>query len=58
MLHCFHLNARSPPKNVTEMVDADYHVAAILSILMNTNQLTNNLNSNVYKLMLFIERLF
>ena len=49
MLHCFHLNARSPPKNVTEMVDADYHVAAILSILMNTNQLTKNLNSNVYK---------
>ena len=47
------------PKNVTEMVDDDYHVGAlILSILMNTNQLTKNLNSNVYKLMLFIERLF
>ena len=40
------------------MVDDDYRVAAILSILVNTNQLTKNLNTNVYELMLFIERLF
>ena len=60
-----HLNARLfplkcsvSPKNVTELIDDDYHVEAILSILMNTNQPTKNLNSNVYKLMLFIERLF
>ena len=46
------------PKNVTEMADDDYHVEVILSILMNTNQLTKKLNSNVYKSMLFIERLF
>ena len=55
----FPLKCSVSPKNVTEMVDDDYHVEAlILSILMNTNQLTKNLNSNVYKLMLFIERLF
>ena len=63
MLHLnaplFPLKCSVSPKNVTEMVDDDYHVEAlILSILMNTNQLTKNLNSNVYKLMLFIERLF
>ena len=53
MLHLnaplFPLKCSVSPKNVTEMVDDDYHVAAILSILMNTNQLTKNLNSNVYK---------
>ena len=63
MLHLnaplFPLKCSVSPKNVTEMVDDDYHVEAlILSILMNTNQLTKNLNSNVYKLMLFRERLF
>ena len=63
MLHLnaplFPLKCSVSPKNVTEMVDDDYHVEAlILSILMNTNQLTKNLNSNVYKSMLFIERLF
>ena len=63
MLHLnaplFPLKGSVSPKNVTEMVDDDYHVEAlILSILMNTNQLTKNLNSNVYKLMLCIERLF
>ena len=63
MLHLnaplFPLKGSVSPKNVTEMVDDDYHVEAlILSILMNTNQLTKNLNSNVYKLMLFRERLF
>ena len=63
MLHLnvplFPLKCSVSPKNVTEMVDDDYHVEAlILSILMNTNQLTKHLNSNVYKLMLFIERLF
>ena len=63
MLHLnaplFPLKCSVSPKNVTEMVDDDYHVEAlILSILMNTNQLTKNLNSNVYKSMLFMERLF
>ena len=63
MLHLnaplFPLKGSVSPKNVTEMVDDDYHVEAlILSILMNTNQLTKHLNSNMYKLMLFIERLF
>ena len=55
----FPLKCSVSPKNVTETVDDDYHVKAlILSILMNTNQLTKNLNSNVYKSMLFMERLF
>ena len=63
MLHLnaplFPLKCSVSPKNVTEMVDDDYHVEAlILSFLMNTNQLTKNLNSNVYKSMLFMERLF
>ena len=63
MLHLnaplFPLKCSVSPKNVTEMVDDDYHVEAlILSILMNTNQLTKNLTSNVYKSMLFMERLF
>ena len=62
MLHLnaplFPLKCSVSPKSVTEMADDDYHVEVILSILMNTNQLTKKLNSNVYKLMLFIERLF